>query len=112
MSGEEGNSGLDVTANPGKEKELSSSVVESYGLVIGEELGFSDVSDLKKMVRRWRGCVTRDAFREISNDLVNVGDHVDLDGAACGEIEGHTKVFMDGATSGGEFLIGRIEAVG
>ena len=100
-----------VTATPGEEKELGSRVVESCGLVLGEELGFGDVADCKEVVSRRGGGVARDVFRKIGDDLVNVWDHIDLDSPVCRKIKGHTEVFMDRPTSDGEFFVGRVIAV-
>jgi hypothetical protein len=102
---------LYVTANPGEEKELGSSVVESCSLVVGEELGFGDVADCKEVVSRRGGGVACNTFREVGDDLVDVRDHIDVDGPVCRKIKGHTEVFMDRPTSDGEFFVGRVIAV-
>ena len=80
-SGEESNSCLNVPADTREEKKLGSGVVKGNGLGFRENTGLIGRTNFEKMIRRWRGCHSRNLFREISNDLCNIWNHLKRDTA-------------------------------
>ncbi len=104
-SGEKSNRCLDVPAETRKENKLGCGVVKSNGLGLRENLGFLRRANFEKIVRSWRGCHSRNSFREISNDLRNIRNHVKRDTARSCEIGVHTQVVMDRTTGGLEGFI-------
>ncbi len=80
-SGEESNRCLNVPADTREETKLGSGVVKGNGLGFRENTGLIGRTKFEKMIRRWRGCHSRNLFREISNDLLIIWNHVKRDTA-------------------------------
>ncbi len=98
-SGEESNRCLNVPADTRKEKKLGIGVVKGNGLGFRENAGLIGRTNFEKMVRRWRGCHSHNLFREISNDLRNIWNHVKRDTARSREIDVHSQVVMESGVS-------------
>ena len=70
--GEESNRCLNVPADTREEKKLGSGVVKGNALGFRENTGLIVMTKFEKMIRCWRGCHSRNLFREISNELRNI----------------------------------------
>ena len=84
---------------------LGCGVVKGNGLGLQENPCFFRRTNLEKMVRSWRGCHSRNPFREISDDLLNILNHVKRDTARRCEIDVHTEEVMNRTTGDREGFI-------
>jgi hypothetical protein len=70
-------------------------MMESLGLLLGEELGFLFFADCEEMICSWGGACSGDWHGEVINDFCHVFDYRYLCNARMGEIKVHSKVVMN-----------------